>query len=123
MNASGCLIDRPAWYQPCPRCGHHTLAALVSGHKIRCDPEALNINQEIAALLMGKQTYDILLIGLPRRMQPVWRDISRIRATRRYLVIADHRCNPGAQRPAIPGPEIEITVPRPSAPDSETPPF
>jgi hypothetical protein len=115
------LIDRAAHYQPCPRCSRHTITALSGGVPLRLDPEPLTINQEIAALLSGRQTYDVMLWGLPRRMHPIWRDISRIRAPRKHAVIAAHKCTP---LPVPPGrqPETELTVPYPST-VTETPLF
>jgi hypothetical protein len=112
---------RAARYQPCPHCGRHTLIALDEGATVRADPEPLTLHQEIAARLQGKTTYDVLLYGFPRRMYPTARNLIRIRAPRHYAVIADHRCIPGTQRPAIRQPETEITVPYPSTTDSEQP--
>jgi hypothetical protein len=104
------LESRPARYQPCPHCGHHTLTAQDAGIPVRCDPEPLSINQEIAALLLGRATYDVLVYGLPRRMHPRYRDFGRIRAPRRHAVIADHKCGPGP-RPLMRQPETEIVIP------------
>ena len=113
MTAFEHLIDRPARYQPCPRCNRHTLVAMVSGVKTRLNPEPLSITAEIAALLDGCRTYDVLLWGLPRRMHPIWRDISRIRAPRRHTVIATHQCTP-LSRPPVTQPETDLAIPYPS---------
>lgn len=104
------LISRPAHYQPCPKCGHHTITATTSGHPIRCNPQPLTLQQEITARLASLQTYDVLIYGLPRQMHPIWRDLDRIRAGRKYAVIADHTCTP---LPMPPGrqPETEIFIP------------
>lgn len=115
------LIDRPAHYQPCPRCGSHTLTAYSSGIHIRLDPETLNAEQELAALLSGRMTYDLMVLGLPRRMHPAWRDQTRIRS-RRYQVVATHQCS-GKSRPGPPQPEIQITVPVPKPADNNQPQF
>lgn len=116
------LINRPARYQPCPRCGRHTLTAWTSGIRIRLDPEPLTIHQEIAALLSGRHTYDVLIYGLPRRMHPEWRHLLRIRAPRKHPVVATHICPPGAVRPQYQQPEIEITIPS-AATECEQPLF
>lgn len=107
------LINRPAHYQPCPRCGHHTLTAWTAGIKIRLDPEPLTIHQEIAALLSSRRTYDVLILGLPRRMYPEWRHLLRIRAPRKHAVVATHTCPPNAIRPQYRQPETEIAIPSP----------
>lgn len=105
------LEDGPAFYQPCPRCARHTLTAYCAGVKTRLDPEPLTINQEIAALLLGRRTYDVLIQGLPRRMYPEWRHLLRIRAPRKHTVIATHVCPPNPVRPPFRQPEIEVTIP------------
>lgn len=105
------LEDGPAFYQPCPRCGRHTLTAYCAGVKTRLDPEPLSINAEIAALILGRRTYDVLVMGLPRRMYPAWRHLSRIRAPRIHAVIATHICPPNPVRPQSLEPETEITIP------------
>ena len=108
------LINRPARYQPCPRCNRHTLVAMVSGVRTRLDPEPLTIDGEVIALLSGRRTYDVMLWGLPRRMHPIWRDISRIRAPRKYTVIATHQCTP-LPAPLSVQPETDLVIPYPSA--------
>ena len=113
MTAFEHCIDRPAHYQPCPHCHRHTLTAIVSGVKTRLNPEPLTINTEIAALLDGRRTYDVLLYGLPRRMHPIWRDISRIRAPRRHTVIATHQCAALSRSP-VTQPETDLAIPYPS---------
>lgn len=115
------LEDGPAHYQPCPRCGAHTLTALSAGVKIRLDPETLTQIAELSALLAGKQTFDLMIWGLPRRMHPAWRDPSRIRS-RRYQVVATHQCS-GRSRPGPPLPETEITIPVPKPADNNQPQF
>lgn len=117
------LIDRPAHYQPCPHCGRHTITAWCGGVRTRCDPEPLTINQEIAALLTGRQTYDVMIWGLPRRMNLAWRDITRIRAGRKYAIIATHKCAPGKTTPFGNQPETEITIRYASAAQHEQPQF
>jgi hypothetical protein len=108
------LEDGPAHYQPCPRCGRHTLTAWCAGVKTRFNPEPLTIHQEIAALLTGRRTYDVLILGLPRRMYPEWRHLLRIQAPRKHPVIVTHACPPGAIRPQFRQPEIEIEIPSPA---------
>jgi hypothetical protein len=108
------LEDGPAFYQTCPRCGHHTLTAWCCGVKTRFDPEPLSIHEEIAALLCGRRTYDVLIYGLPRRMYPEWRHLLRIRAPRKHTVIATHACPSGAIRSPFRQPEIEIIIPSPA---------
>jgi len=107
------LIDRPAHYQPCPRCTRHTLTAWCGGIHTRLDPEPLSVNQEIAAILSGRLTYDVLILGLPRRMYPEWRHLLRIQAPRRHPVIATHVCPPGVIRAGFTQPETEIVIPSP----------
>lgn len=116
------LIDRPARYQPCPRCARHTLIAWTGGIKTRTDPESLNIHAEIAALLTRRLTFDVYVYGLPRRMHLEWRDIDRIRARRKYPVVASHQCMPLPVPPGI-APETDLAIPAPRKQESDVIPF
>jgi hypothetical protein len=108
------LIDRPAQYQPCPRCGKTTLTAITGGMPVRLDPETLTINAEIAAILAKRITWDVYILGLPGRMYVEPRDIDRIRADRKRAVIASHTCTPLPVRPGtVPGKDLIIPSPRP----------
>jgi hypothetical protein len=115
------LENHPARYQPCPRCGHHTITAITSGYKLRADPCPLDTSQEIAALLTGRRTFDVLIWGLPKRMHLEWRSLTRIRAPRKHPVIATHQCVPTATRPRK-EPETGLVIPQPVN-DSAEPAF
>jgi RNA polymerase subunit RPABC4/transcription elongation factor Spt4 len=119
---TGHLIDRPAKYQPCPRCGKTTLTAITGGMPVRLDPESLSINAEIAAILAKRITWDVYILGLPGRMYVEPRDIDRIRADRKRAVIASHTCTALLVRPEkVPGKDLIIPSPRP--PETDVIPF
>lgn len=106
------LVTEPVRYQLCRGCGRHVLRALAGGLDIRADPENLDLKNELAARLAGRATYDIHAFGLPRRMYFEWRSIDRIRAPRKYLVVADHACPAGNKDvPARSTDSVEITIP------------
>ena len=114
------LISRPAKLKTCPRCGEYTLTAITGGLTTATDPEPLTIEQEIAALLIGKRTFDIITLG--HRLYLEWRDIIRVKGNRAYPVVAIHICTPAEPPPELP-PDIKLTTApaRESLPDD--PPF
>lgn len=105
-------ITRPAHLANCTRCGNLVIKAITSGLTTITDPQPLNTNQEIQALMTGQPTFDLVAFG--RNVFLEWRDLIRIRASRDYPVVAQHRCVPGSQPPApIPA---AATVPLPDDP-------
>lgn len=115
------LISHPARLQPCPHCGHYTLTAIAGGLTVHANPQALSINEEIAALITGKASYDVLIHGLPRGIYLERRDIDRIRAPRAHAVVATHIC-PVLFNPS-PQPAVDIGLPYATAPQPDYPPF
>jgi hypothetical protein len=113
------LIDRPAFLQPCRRCGAWVLAAITGGVPTRCDPGSLTAQAELIALLSGKQSYDVVTYGLPRRMFFQWRHATRITGERKYPVVATHKCN-GTGNYLVT--RTELAVPSPRHDDTD-PPF
>lgn len=76
----------------CPRCHSlviHALDAPVAAFDVRLDPLPLTETQELAALLTGRITYDLIPIGGHHEI--ALRDQWRIR-TRKYPVLATHQC-------------------------------
>jgi hypothetical protein len=112
-QAAACL-------QPCPACQRHTLACVSGGLPIRANPEQLTVNQEIAARLQGKETYDVITWGLPRKLYLEYRDLTRIKAGRKHPVVAEHPCG-HMPRPAGPG-DTELTF-KTVRTETETPLF
>lgn len=109
---------RPVQITPCQHCQQHLAVAVVSGMTTYCDPEPLSIAAEIAAIMTGRITYDVV----PETSRKAYlhdRDIFRIRGGREYVVIAAHSC-PTGMRPCMPW---EIRKPPPAkaaAPRKET---
>jgi hypothetical protein len=90
------LINRPAEITACSHCGQKTLTALSGGLTTAIDPSPLSIAQEIAAIITGKPTFDLIPSG--RSLYVEWRDMTRVKASRLYAVAAIHTC-PGATHP------------------------
>lgn len=103
-------IGETAVWRSCPRCRRHVLAAVVNGLLTHCDPENLTVAGELAARIQNQMTFDIHVYGLPRRMRFAYRCIDRIRADRKFPVVAEHRC--GSELPAerFSGEVTEIVV-------------
>lgn len=112
------LITRPARAYTCPSCGQPVLVATTTGITFAADPAALSITAEIAVLLSGRRTYDLIVSGLPRRMWLEWRDVARVKSGRRYAVVADHPC----RIITMPDTGTEIRIPV-GAPIPDEPPF
>ena len=110
--------------QACPRCRRHTLIAAPYGCPVRADPQNLTITGELAARLQNRLTFDIHIYGLPRRMHFEYRHLDRIKAPRKYPVVAEHRC--GNELTLLTGPwdnsaeEILISYRKPQ---TDQPPF
>src|SRR5262250_1869589 len=85
------LITRPAKISNCPRCGALILTAITGGLTTITSIEPLSIDEEIIALLTGHATFDMQITGTQIYLE--WRDITRIRAGRRYPVVVIHPCN------------------------------
>jgi hypothetical protein len=86
-------IWRSARLRQCPRCGAPVLAGLdapVAGLPVRADPTPLTALGEAAALLAGRPTFDLTDIG--GRKEITHRDVEQISGTRKYVVLAAHRC-------------------------------
>lgn len=101
----------------CPHCAAATIHALdapVAAIDTRLDPQPLTVAAELAALLSGRRTYD--LIPIAGRHEIAWRDQWRI-PHRRYPILATHQC-PGL----IPANALPSRRPR-KARTNEPPPF
>jgi hypothetical protein len=88
INPDG--ATRRARIRPCPTCRHHTVTGLDDepcGLAVRTDPTQLDPVQELALLLTGKHTYD-LIYGPTLQ----YRDPPRIRANRQFPVLPEHAC-------------------------------
>jgi len=99
----------------CHRCRALILAALdspVAGIPVRLDPVPLDAEQELAARLAGRATYNLTGIS---RMAVVYRDADTI-TRRTWPVLADHVC-PGP----IPGDLLNTPAPAPEPVD--VPPY
>ena len=92
---------------PCGRCRRHILTAVTGGLARRADPVNLDAAAEITARLSGRDIYECLIYGLPRRLYLEYRDITRVKAGRPNAVVASHECPPGKPGPA----GTEITAP------------
>lgn len=101
--------------QRCHRCNAaiiHALDAPVAGIPVRLDPVPLDAEQELAARLAGRATYNLTGIS---RMAVVYRDADTI-TRRTWPVLADHAC-PGP----IPGDLLDNPAPAPEPVDA--PPY
>lgn len=107
------LITEPAKAAACNRCGSRVITAVTGGLTTITDIQALSVNEEIAALLTGRATFDLQANG--QRVFIEWRDVNRIRAGRRHPVVALHQCGPGARLLPLPA--------APAAPLPDDPPF
>jgi hypothetical protein len=99
------LITRPARIINCPRCGALALTAVTGGLTTVTSIEPLSIDQEIAALLTGRTTFDMQIRGTHIYLE--WRDVTRIQAGREYPVVAIHQCTPAYQLVPLPVPAGE----------------
>ena len=75
------------------RCGAPLLVGLdgdVAALTAKADPVAISCHGEAAALLTGRATYDAVPVGKNVQLSPRW--VWHIRAPRRYVVLAEHRC-------------------------------
>src|SRR6266705_2630463 len=97
---SGYLISTPARLAPCEGCGNHILACRSGGFRTCADPGPLSLAGEITARLAGRDIYDVITLGLPRRLYLEYRDLTRVICGRNYPVVAAHEC-PSGRRPAM----------------------
>lgn len=98
------LITEAAKLRICTRCGEYTIVAISGGINTAADIQPLSVDEEIAALLTGRRTFDFAQIGL--RYYLHYRDLFAIRANRIHPVVAAHR-----HRPSLPSPsDIELTT-------------
>lgn len=78
----------------CRRCGAPLLAALdgpIASIPVRCDPVVLTPPDELAALLAGRMTYELIPSGTTaQRIR--WRSPEVIRGATGYPVFAEHVC-------------------------------
>jgi hypothetical protein len=93
---------------PCGRCRRHILTAVTGGLARRADPVNLTLGAEITARLSGRDIYDVLIYGLPRRLYLEYRDITRVKAGRANAIVASHECPPG--KPGPPGTQITVPI-------------
>ncbi|SRR6266702_2291065 len=94
------LITEPAKAAECTRCHTQVICAVTGGLTTITDTQPLSVNEEIAALLGGRATFDLHATGT--RVFLEWRDITRIRAGRRFPVVALHQCAPGIRLLPLP---------------------
>jgi hypothetical protein len=116
------MITTPAVLDTCHRCGTPTLVGHSEGLLARAGAQPLDPHGELDALMDGRWTFDVHLEGVPRRAYLIYRCSFRIRAPRKWNVVATHKCPPGPHFPIRPGPPIEIVIPR-GKPIPDTPPF
>jgi hypothetical protein len=90
------LITTPAKTGECSRCGAVVLTAITGGLTTVTDARPLSVDEEIAALLTSRVTFDLQQTGTQAYLE--WRDLTRIRAGRRYPVVAIHQCRGAAVR-------------------------
>ncbi len=119
---SGHLISTAAALVGCRRCARTVLEGYDGGQLIRADPAPLAPEDELLALLGGRHTYDLHLMGLPRRPYLIWRCTFRLRAPRRHQVVATHECTP-TQHLNAGGPPINLIASYRKQPLPEKPPF
>ncbi|WP_433415060.1 hypothetical protein ACQP1V_36330 [Microtetraspora malaysiensis] len=105
------FISTPADLIACHRCGQPTLTGWSEGLLARADVTPLDQVAELVALVEGRMTYDFQPIGLPRRPYLIHRHAWRIQATRKWQVVADHRCPPGLHFPPPRKPAMELVIP------------
>lgn len=116
------MIDIPAVLDRCPRCGTQILDATSDGVRVRADAHPLDPQEELAAILNGRLTFDVQPLGLPRRPFLHHRCSFRIAAGRKWSVVATHRCPPGPHFPQARQKPIALVIPSgPPVPDQ--PPF
>lgn len=96
------LITTPARAATCNACGSTVIHAVTGGLTTITDTTPLSVNEEIAAILAGRSTFDLQTAG--NQLYLEWRDVTRIRAGRNYPVLAIHGCARGAQHPIPPAP-------------------
>ena len=111
---TGHLITRPAALAECCHCGAVTIIAMVDGLLTAADTQPLGISEEIAAIMAGKATFDLVITG--QRIYLEWRSLTRIRVARDHPVVARHPCAAASSRPLPP-----VTAAAGEVPDE--PPF
>jgi hypothetical protein len=84
------LINTPAKTGECSRCGAIILTAITGGLTTVTDIQPLSVDEEIAALLLGRATFDLQQTGTQTYLE--WRDLTRIRAGRNHPIVAIHQC-------------------------------
>ena len=77
-----------------------TITAMVDGLLTAVDTRPLGIGEEIAAIMSGKATFDLVITG--QRIYLEWRSLTRIRAARDHPVVARHPCAAASSRPLPP---------------------
>jgi hypothetical protein len=82
------LVSTEVSTRPCQRCGGAVVAAYSEGVYVQCDLTPLDVGQEIAVLVAGRVTYDLL--GLNYR-ELALRDGPRL-TRREYPVLPEHDC-------------------------------
>lgn len=116
------MISSPAAMTNCRRCGSLILSGYSEGVWVRVDTTPLTPEQELQALLAGRDTYDLHPLGLPRKPFLWHRTSFRIRGERKWQVLAQHVCPPGPHFPHPPAEPVELVIPTGySTPDQ--PPF
>lgn len=97
---TGYLIDRPAALARCSRCGAATITAVTGGLTTVTDTKPLGIDQEISAILAGKATFSLQVMGSKIFLAP--RSVAEIRAGRDHPVVALHSCPAGIRQLPVP---------------------
>jgi hypothetical protein len=99
------LITEPVKLAQCTRCNNPVIHAVTGGLTTITDVIPLTVNEEIAVIMTGRTTFDLQSSGIRAYLE--WRDITRIRAGRRYPVVAAHQCGPGGRLAFLPAPASE----------------
>ncbi|MGW4469683.1 hypothetical protein ACWENQ_08420 [Nonomuraea sp. NPDC004354] len=105
------------------RCGALILVCQSEGIPARADAAPLSPEQELAAILDGRMTYDVQPLGLPRKPYLMYRHSFRIANGKgEWKVVAAHKCPPGPHHPTIRQPPTPLVIPYASA-SPDIPPF
>lgn len=77
----------PARASPCPRCRAALVVGQVEGLTTRCDALAVTPPGELAAVLAGRQSFEL------KHGKLYWRDSFRIRGGKiKGLILVTHKC-------------------------------
>lgn len=108
------LLTEEAALRRCRRCGAPVLAAHTDGCPVVVDLVELDAHGELAALLLGRDTFDVYRFATGAGAWLFWREQSRMAAPRAWPVVARHVCPPGRRLrvpyDSVPPPEPRVAV-------------